>query len=113
MKSGEGVTSARQSISEGTIRLLREPPTRGFTELWNHIATKVMERAIGEIFDFNGVKLQVKDTGHEASCNGCYFNRSICTNNKKHSINQTGECFQPGRTDDRNVIFVEVENDQN
>lgn len=73
----------------------------------------IMERAIGEIFDFKGIKLQVKDTGHEASCNGCYFNSSICKNNKKHSINQTGECFQPCRTDDRNVIFVEVKDDQN
>ena len=72
-----------------------------------------MERAVGEVFDFDEVKLQVKDTGHEASCNGCYFNRFICTNNKKHSINQTGECFQPCRTDDMNVIFVGVENNQN
>ena len=74
MRSGEGVTSARQSISEGTIRLSREPPTRGFTELWNRIATKGMERKVGEVFDFNGVKLQVKDTDRETSCNGCYLN---------------------------------------
>lgn len=73
----------------------------------------IMERAIGEIFDFNGAKLQVKDTGSNASCNGCYFIRSVCINNTKHSINQTGECFQPCRTDGRNVVFMEVENDQN
>ena len=67
-----------------------------------------MERAIGEIFDFNGAKLQVKDTGSKASCNGCYFNGSICTNNKRNSINQTGGCFRDCRTDGRNVVFVEV-----
>lgn len=71
-----------------------------------------MERAIGEVFDFNGVKLQVKDTGHEASCKGCHFNGSICTNNEAHSINQTGWCIRACRTDDRNVIFVEVRDDK-
>ena len=69
----------------------------------------IMEREVGEVFDFKGVMLQVKDTGKEAVCNGCYFNRSVCTNNTKHSINQTGECLQPCRTDGRNVVFVEVE----
>ena len=91
--------------------MLREPPTRGFTGLWNRIATKDMERVVGEVFIYNGILLQVKDTGHETSCNGCYFNRSICTNNKKYSINQTGECFHPGRNDGKDVVFVEVEND--
>lgn len=67
-----------------------------------------MERAVGEVFDFNGVKLQVKDTGHDASCNGCYFNGSICTNNEIKSINQTGGCFRDCRTDGRNVVFAEV-----
>lgn len=72
-----------------------------------------MERKVGEVFDFKGIKLQVKDTCHDASCNGCYFNGSICKNNKKHSINQTGECFHPVRNDGKDVVFVEVENDQN
>ena len=36
--------------------------------------TKGMERKVGEVFDFNGVKLQVKDTDRETSCNGCYLN---------------------------------------
>lgn len=71
-----------------------------------------MERAIGEVFDFNGVKLQVKDTGHEVSCKGCHFNGSICTNNEAHSINQTGECFHPGRNDGKDVVFVEVKDNE-
>ena len=71
----------------------------------------IMERVIGEVFDFDGIKLQVKDTGKESSCNKCYFNRIMYTNNEVRSINQTGECFQTCRSDGKNVIFVEVEND--
>ena len=71
-----------------------------------------MEREVGEVFDFNGVKLQVKDTGKESSCNECYFNRIMCTNNEVRSINQTGECFLTCREDGKNVIFVEVEDNQ-
>ena len=67
-----------------------------------------MERRVGEVFIYNGTLLQVKDTGHDASCNGCYFNGSICTNNEIKSIDQTGGCFRACRADDRNVIFVEV-----
>ena len=67
-----------------------------------------MERAIGEVFDFNGIKLRVQDAGYKASCNGCYFNGSICTNNEIKSIDQTGGCFRACRADGRNVIFVKV-----
>ena len=67
-----------------------------------------MERAVGEVFIYNEILLQVKDTGHDDSCNGCYFNGSICTNNEIKSIDQTGGCFRACRTDGRNVIFVKV-----
>ena len=70
-----------------------------------------MERAIGETFDFNGVKLQVKDTGKRISCYGCYFNEPKRACDGVRFINQTGECFPFFRTDGKNVIFVEVEND--
>lgn len=36
----------------------------------------IMEREVGEIFGFKGIKLQVKNTGCKASCNGCYFDES-------------------------------------
>ena len=72
-----------------------------------------MEKAVGEVFGFNDVKLQVKDTGKRISCDGCYFNEPKRTCDGVRYINQTGKCFPPLRTDDRNVIFVEVENDQN
>ena len=68
----------------------------------------IMEKAIGEVFDFDGIKLQVKDTGDSSSCYGCYFNEPKRTCDGVRYINQTGKCFPPLRTDDRNVIFVEV-----
>ena len=67
-----------------------------------------MERAVGEIFDFNGAKLQVKDTGDSCFCYGCYFNEPKRTCEGIIYKNQIGECFRPYRTDDKNVIFVEV-----
>lgn len=71
----------------------------------------IMERAIGEIFDFNGAKLQVKDTGESCFCYGCYFREPKFTCYEISRTNQTGECFRIRRTDDKNVIFVEVKGD--
>lgn len=65
-----------------------------------------MERAIGEVFDFNGIKLQVKDTGQNIFCDGCYFKKS------KHECldaDDIGFCLGASRIDGRNVVFVEVE----
>ena len=72
----------------------------------------IMEREIEEIFDFNGAKLQVKDTGKMISCDGCYFNEPKRACDGVRYINQTGKCFPSLRTDDRNVIFVEVDYDK-
>lgn len=41
-----------------------------------------MEKAVGEVFGFNNVKLQVKDIVGKACCDGCYFNGLICKNNE-------------------------------
>ena len=71
-----------------------------------------MERAIGEVFGFNGVKLQVKDR-LELICKGCFFDKfrpAICDD---VISNFTGECLGFARNDNKNVIFVEVEDDQN
>ena len=72
-----------------------------------------MERAVGEVFDFDGIKLQVKDTGHEASCKGCYFDKFKPEYSDAHILDYTGLCFGSFGSDGKNVIFVEVENDQN
>ncbi len=67
-----------------------------------------MERAIGEVFYFKGIKLQVKDTGDICFCYGCYLHGLNCPYDETHYKNQIGECFRIRRTDYRNVIFVEV-----
>lgn len=71
-----------------------------------------MERKVGEVFDFNGVMLQVKDTGKRISCDGCYFNEPKRACDGVRYINQTGKCFRTRRTDDKNVIFVEWKEDK-
>lgn len=67
-----------------------------------------MERKVGEVFDFNGIKLQVKDKGDCCFCNGCYFYSFTGPCAVMYYKNQTGECFRQRRTDDKYVIFVEV-----
>lgn len=68
-----------------------------------------MERAIGEIFDFNGAKLQVKDIGDKACCDGCYFDKFEYECSDVH--NCIGYCYGPFRSDNKDVVFVEVESD--
>lgn len=71
-----------------------------------------MERAVGEVFDFNGVKLQVEETEKRYSCNGCYFKKSLNSCFDETSIiNCMNRCCVIGRSDGKNVIFVEVEGD--
>lgn len=72
-----------------------------------------MERKVGEVFDSKGIKLQVKETVDSCFCFGCYFYESECTCDTEDHINQVGACFGIDRTDDKNVIFVEVKNNQN
>ena len=67
-----------------------------------------MERAVGEVFGFNGVKLKVEDAGDSCFCYGCYFYECQCTCDTMDHTNQVGACFRIHRTDDKNVIFVEV-----
>lgn len=64
-----------------------------------------MERKIGEVFEYQGKKLQVKADSNDNSCGGCIFNGS-CTRGDK-SI--TGFCEKGYRDDKKDVIFVEVQ----
>ena len=73
----------------------------------------MQERKIDEVFNFKGVMLQVKDTGKEAYCNGCYFDESeyeCCDTPNPACI---GYCYGLDRSDGKNVVFVEVESDKN
>ena len=72
-----------------------------------------MERAVGEVFDFNGVKLQVKDTCRKISCDGCYFDEYERDCSYANIQDCTGYCYKPFRSDGKNVIFVEVEDVRN
>ena len=66
-----------------------------------------MERHIGEIFDFLGVKLEVVE-GEENSCDGCYIcGTQIC--GCECIVKFLGSCASSDREDDKDVIFKEVD----
>lgn len=67
-----------------------------------------MERAVGETFNFEGIKLRVKSTGHEVVCNGCFFGDPEHASCDKPKPDRMGYCYGPDRSDGKNVIFVEV-----
>ena len=63
-----------------------------------------MERKIGDTFEFERKKLQVKES-HRYSCDGCFFNGHC-----EHSSNPIiGLCEKDQREDEKDVIFVEVQ----
>ena len=58
---------------------------------------------IGEIFEYNGVMLQVEEIADSsnADCNGCYFNNTLSTCYNK--------CYMSQREDKKNVVYKLVE----
>ena len=62
-----------------------------------------MERKIGETFEFEGKKLQVKES-ERVSCYGCFFDEQCLPSRKEVA----GECEFEYRTDKKEVIFVEA-----
>ena len=61
-----------------------------------------MERAIGEVFDYNGVTLITIENN---SCEGCFFNDgNICTRETELIF-----CSAGYRNDNKNVIFKKME----
>ena len=61
-----------------------------------------MERKIGEIFEYESKKLQVKESA-SSGCDGCFFV------GKCYLSFEAGQCKAVNRTDRKNVIFVEVQ----
>lgn len=59
---------------------------------------KSFERKIGEVFLFNGEKLQCKENN---LCDGCYFKPFNC-----NAPAIAGECSRYLRSDKKSVIFV-------
>ena len=66
-----------------------------------------MERKIGETFEYEGKTLRVEEDKC-ASCDGCFFER-ICS---KYQSEKAGECSEYDRIDNKNVIFIEVKDEQ-
>ena len=66
----------------------------------------VGERPIGEIFEFEGTKLQVVKS-KTYTCDGCFFNRNNvpCV---QQNISILGACDKKDRSDNNYVIFKEV-----
>ena len=62
-----------------------------------------MERKVGDIFEYDGVKLRVEEG--TLMCNGCFFKYSSKCD---ESIQKRGECQSASRSD-VGVVFVKVE----
>ena len=69
-----------------------------------------MEKAVGEVFGFNDVKLQVEDIGNKACCDGGSFDE--CEHKCCDAHNCAGPCHKSLRSDGKDVVFVEVNNDK-
>lgn len=65
-----------------------------------------MERKIGDTFEFEGRKLEVR--ADNRGCDGCFFDTKCLSENMKLS----GECEADWRDDGKGVIFVEVQESQ-
>lgn len=63
----------------------------------------VMERKIGDIFNYNGVKLQIVESN--GYCNNCYFNDSCITCTKPNTLDN---CQKHYRKDNKNIHFKEI-----
>ena len=62
-----------------------------------------MERKIGETFEFEGKKIEVRAASR--GCDGCFLKEKCCID----SADLVGTCGAGDRTDGKNVIFVEVQ----
>ena len=63
-----------------------------------------MERKIGDTFEFEGKKLQVKESASNG-CDGCFF----CMKCSSITMGLSGECEVDARDDGKDVIFVEIQ----
>ena len=65
-----------------------------------------MERKIGETFEFEGKKIEVKAASN--GCDGCFLKEKCCID----SAGLVGTCGAGDRTDKKHVVFVEVQEQQ-
>ena len=64
-----------------------------------------MERQIGERFDYDGVTLEVVESG---ACKGCLFFKGFL-HCEEHDMEVTGDCGPVNRSDGKSVKFQNVE----
>ena len=65
-----------------------------------------MERKIGDTFEFEGKKIEVKAASH--GCDGCFLKEKSCID----LADLVGICGARDRTDKKFVVFVEVKGEQ-
>ena len=65
----------------------------------------MIERQIGEQFDYEGVRLEVVESG---ACKGCYFFKGFL-HCEEHDIEVIGGCGPVRRHDNKSVKFQKVE----
>ena len=63
----------------------------------------VMEREIGDIFNYNEVKLQIVKSNEY--CNNCYFNYNYSDCTKPKNLDN---CQAHNRKDNKNIHFKEI-----
>ena len=61
-----------------------------------------MERKLGEVFEVDGVKLQVVEASDTFSCDGCYFLKN------EQDVCGFQNCLKCERKDNKSVKFVKV-----
>ena len=62
-----------------------------------------MEREIDDIFNYNGVKLQIVESNEY--CNNCYFNYNYSACTKPNTLDK---CQKHYRKDNKNIHFKEI-----
>lgn len=63
----------------------------------------VMEKEIGDIFNYNGIKLQIVESNEY--CNNCYFNYNYSDCIKPKNLDN---CQARNRKDNKNIYFKEI-----
>ena len=70
-----------------------------------------MKRKIGEVFEYQGKKLRVEETKN-GGCDGCFFHGEILSFCNELTSASAGHCDPECRTDKKDVIFVEITEEQ-
>lgn len=69
------------------------------------MAQNIKDRVIGEVFEFNGVKLVVEKC---RDCSECYFDDYDC--NRDDILDVAGFCSSMNRNDNETVVFKKLKN---